>query len=221
MIGSSTVKFKERTVHVPLPDVRVSATSVRVTPSMTSPVTFTNAGEAPLTVRATAWPTQLAGTAPSFTVAPGATHTLNVSLATGARDAAASIAFATNDPDRATLTLPLTVAGAGTGTGSGTMGTGTTTGSGTMGTGTTTGTGTNTPGTGPTATVKLRATEKGYYGYPVPDIIEAGTVFPFRVGDLEAGGAHAGRGKISIGGTVYDLPSWCEDAKTPVVVPDD
>ena len=149
-IGSSTVKFKERTVHVPLPDVRVSETSVRLTPSMTSPVTFTNAGEAPLTVRATAWPTQLAGTAPSFTVAPGATHTLNVSLATGARDAAASIAFATNDPDRATLTLPLTVTGAGTGTGSGTMGTGTTTGSGTMGTGPTTGT--NTTGTGPTAT---------------------------------------------------------------------
>jgi hypothetical protein len=141
-IASTEVKFKPATVHVPLPDVHVAPASLSAAPGTRATLTFNNTGEAPLHVRAIAWPTELVGSPPTFTVDTGATHTLTVNVAAGAQGAGATIQFATNDPDQPTLTVPFAILGAGTGTG-GTTTTGTGTGTGSTGTGTGTGNGTN------------------------------------------------------------------------------
>lgn len=65
------------------------------------------------------------------------------------------------------------------------------------------------------AQVKVRAIQRGYYGRPTPDLIDAGTEFLMPLKDLEAGGSHAGRDQISHEGKTYDLPSWVESAARP------
>lgn len=75
-------------------------------------------------------------------------------------------------------------------------------------------------------TVPVRATAKGYYGYPIADVQSPGDVFPMRVADLvvfdpEKNEVHKKKkdylGRplrlITHGKATYVLPTWCEDAK--------
>ena len=75
--------------------------------------------------------------------------------------------------------------------------------------------------------VRLRAKEKGYYGHPVPGIIEAGVEFNHRLAELEVY-VEPKKGEkvrtnyggkpfqcVTVAGTKYILPAWCEDAKQP------
>ena len=71
----------------------------------------------------------------------------------------------------------------------------------------------------PSKMIKLRATQRGYYGRPLPDIMEPGHVFPFAVSDLEPAGKHKDRSTIEVDGQHYELPSWCEDARVPARAP--
>lgn len=74
-------------------------------------------------------------------------------------------------------------------------------------------------------TIKLRATQRGYYGLrgTIADIREPGQVFDFAVKDLEpATKKQSGRDVITVDGEKYLLPSWVEDAsKEPASSEDD
>jgi hypothetical protein len=70
----------------------------------------------------------------------------------------------------------------------------------------------------PKKTITLRATQRGYYGRPLPDLIDPGTEFAFAISDFDPAGKHAGRETITIDGTEYELPTWCEDARKPATV---
>lgn len=71
-------------------------------------------------------------------------------------------------------------------------------------------------------TVRVRAIERGFYGYPLADIREEGAVFRMAIKDLTpaTGDAKNYKGKpqatIEHEGTMYDLPTWVVDAATPI-----
>lgn len=70
----------------------------------------------------------------------------------------------------------------------------------------------------PIKTVQLRATQRGYYGVhgAVAELIDPETVFAFAVKDFQPAGSYIGRGTITVDGVAYELPTWCEDASTPI-----
>lgn len=77
--------------------------------------------------------------------------------------------------------------------------------------------------------VLVRATRKGFYGYPLADIRDPGDEFRMRVADLQVFDPKKPvdyRGQpyhtIEHEGKTYRLPTWCEDAKAvSSVVADD